>query len=364
MHIATLRQEFSLVDSHIFFNTPATGIIPQTVYHKRKQFLEDYVNDPDTIMKKEDDYIDDCKQKISEIYRADIDEIALVPNYSIGMNFILDAIPADANILIMETDYPSVNLPVKSRFKNIFALSLSADIEEKIEKSIQEHQIDYVVCSLVQYINGIKLEEEKLAAIKQRQPDVKFIVDATQCLGTEKFDFSKSPIDAIGTSGYKWLNAGLGNGFYLIKKSLQHKLKTKSIGSNSQLFKPDGPFTSTGFMEPGHLDIIAFYTLKEALAFHYEHIGIDFIEEQNKQLSHKMKEGLSELGYLDDCVVKRKEHSTIFSLQANEQLFDYLQSKKVKCAIRGGQIRIGLHYFNTEKEIDDFLEILEDFKHN
>ena len=270
MHLDTLRQEFSLTQDHIFFNTPATGIIPQTVYEKRKQFLTDYVTDPDTMMKNEDEHIDDCKQKISEIYHADMDEIGLVPNYSIGMNFILDAIPTDANILILETDYPSVNLPVKARFNNIFALSISADIEEKIEKSIQEHRIDYVVCSLVQYMDGLKIDQEKLADIKSRQPDVKFIVDATQYVGTERFDFSKSPIDAIGTSGYKWLNAGLGNGFYLVKKSLQEKLKTKSIGSNSQAYKPDGPFTPTGFLEPGHLDLIAFYTLKEALEFHYE----------------------------------------------------------------------------------------------
>ena len=361
MHLDSLRREFSLTQDHIFFNTPATGIIPQTVYKKRKQFLTHYVADPDTMMKNEDELINECKQKISEIYHADRDEIGLVPNYSIGMNFLLDAIPTDAHILILDADYPSVNLPVRARFENVFAISISADIEESIEKSIQEHQIDFVVCSLVQYMDGLKLDQQKLAAIKSRYPNLKFIIDATQYLGTEMFDFRKSPIDALGTSGYKWLNAGLGNGFFLIKKELVDQLETKSIGSNSQAYKPDGPFTPTGFLEPGHLDLIAFYTLKEALAFHYDDVGIKWIEKQNRELSKKMKIGLTDLGYLEDHVIQRKTHSTIFSLNADEGLFDHLQSKNIKCAMRGGKIRIGLNYFNTEQEIDDFLSIVEAF---
>ena len=60
-----------------------------------------------------------------------------------------------------------------------------------------------------------------------------------------------------------------------------------------------------------------------------------------------MKKGLTDLGYLEDNVIHRKTHSTIFSLKADEGLFDHLQSKNIKCAMRGGKIRIGLNYFNT-----------------
>jgi selenocysteine lyase/cysteine desulfurase len=310
------------------------------------------------MMQNEDDHILNCKKRISEIYNADINEIGLVPNYSIGMNFLLDAIPKNANVLLIDSDYPSVNLPVRSKLKNIYEVYLSVDIEDKIEEKIKSHQIDYVICSLVQYLNGVKLNQDSIAEIKKNHQHVRFIIDATQYMGTERFDLAKSPIDAIGASGYKWLNAGLGNGFFLIKKEFREQLETKSIGSNSQAYKPDGPFTPTGFMEPGHLDLIAFYTLQEALKFHYDNVSIDVIENQIIKLNQKLKRGLAELGFLEDIVIQREVISPIFSLDADKNLFHFLQNNKVKCSMRGGKIRIGVNYFNTQQEIDNFLSLL------
>jgi selenocysteine lyase/cysteine desulfurase len=310
------------------------------------------------MMQNEDDHILNCKKRINEIYNADIDEIGLVPNYSIGMNFLLDAIPKNANVLLIDTDYPSVNLPVRSKLNNIYEVYLSVDIEDKIEEKIKSHQIDYVICSLVQYLNGVKLNQNSIAEIKKNHQNLRFIIDATQYMGTERFDFAKSSIDAIGTSGYKWLNAGLGNGFFLIKKDFREQLYTSSIGSNSQAYKPDGPFTPTGFLEPGHLDLIAFHTLEEALKFHYKDIGIDLIEYQVNKLSQQLKDGLAERGLLEDMVIKRNVISPIYSINAGENLFHFLQKNKVKCAMRGGNIRIGVNYFNSIAEIDQFLSIL------
>jgi selenocysteine lyase/cysteine desulfurase len=82
------------------------------------------------------------------------------------------------------------------------------------------------------------------------------------------------------------------------------------------------------------------------------------ITAHNENLSAWAMKGFSELGLLNNDVLHRHQHSTIFNIIGNDLLFNHLMKANVVCSRRGNGIRISLHYYNTLEEIDSILEII------
>ena len=111
--------------------------------------------------------------------------------------------------------------------------------------------------------------------------------------------------------------------------------------------------------EPGHLSCLNFGSLKFSLDF-LSRIGKDKIEEHNKALAVKAKNEFTALGLLSSATSIRKEHSTIFNIKGDANLFQHLAENDVICAERGGGIRMGFHFYNTENDIDAIVRILKE----
>ena len=67
------------------------------------------------------------------------------------------------------------------------------------------------------------------------------------------------------------------------------------------------------------------------------------------------------MNLLEESVIKRKAHSSIFNIKGGEKLFQYLKSKNIIVSQRGEGIRVSFHYFNTEKELDFLIKELKKF---
>lgn len=62
---------------------------------------------------------------------------------------------------------------------------------------------------------------------------------------------------------------------------------------------------------------------------------------------------------LQESVVKRNLHSSIFNIKGNDFLYRRLRSKNIICIQRGEGIRVGFHFFNTEKDLKRILTVLD-----
>ena len=92
------------------------------------------------------------------------------------------------------------------------------NIENLILRGVIKHKPNVLVVSIVQYIDGLKLNLDFIKKLKQQFSDLIIIGDATQYLGSEKFSFTDSGFDIVISSGYKWLFSGYGNAIMLFKK--------------------------------------------------------------------------------------------------------------------------------------------------
>lgn len=353
------RKEFPASSKYTYLNTASCGLISNQLVSWRHEHDLKLLKDGSVFRDTHKAHIRQIRQHVASFFSTTEDTVALVPNFSFGMNAILDGIEKDKKILLLDGDYPSINWPVEKRGFELCFASLEGNLEMNIEKAIAEHRPDVFAFSIVQYISGIQIDFNFLNRLKAYHPDLLLIGDATQFFGTTDFNFLENPIDVIGASGYKWLVSGYGNGLFLIKPEAQQRIVPKTIGFNSAdaMFSKKNEIEFVGFLEPGHQDTLNYGSLGESVAF-LKRIGMPKIEKHLNQLKNVAKTQFSEMGLLDETIVDRQEHSTIFNLQSDAATFQKLKEANIISSLRGKGIRVSFHFYNTLDDLDKLVSVL------
>jgi selenocysteine lyase/cysteine desulfurase len=113
-----------------------------------------------------------------------------------------------------------------------------------------------------------------------------------------------------------------------------------------------------GRLEPGHQDTLNYGSLGESVAF-LEKIGMDKIESYLSTIIQKAKEEFSKRDLLDESVVHRQRHSTIFNLKGDKELFEKLKAQNIICSLRGKGIRVSFHFYNTLNDLEKLLNVID-----
>ncbi len=355
-----IAAHFPVLENQIYVNTPVFGSIPEGLYKWRQEHDHDFLLHASGMRTRTLETISNTRTAVSHYFGCKRDNVALVPNFSTALNILLEGMDNKQKVLLLENDYPSVDWPFMKRGFPISYVKIDAVLEANILNAVKNEKISILVLSVVQWQNGIKIDLGFLKQLKIDYPDLIIIGDGTQFLGTTNFNFESSAFDVIGASAYKWLLAGYGCGFMLFKDTVQQQCELKTIGFNAAnaIHDKRDVIRFARRFEPGHLACTTFGSLGYSLSY-LAGIGKDKIEAQNQKLSEKFKIEFSELGLLQDAVVARKNHSTIFNIKGDTTLFNHLIKNNVVCAQRGDGIRMGFHFYNTEAEIDAIVAILK-----
>ncbi len=354
-----IRKHFPALSSCIYLNTASNGIVPKPVIEWRRQHDMDLMNHASVFRDKHKTHIEQIRKTVADFFSASVLETALIPNFSFGINMVLEGLPEGQKVLLLKNDYPSVNWPVETRDFNVCYAEIDEHLEKNIEEAVAKHRPEIFVFSMVQWLSGIKINFEFLKQLKSQYPDLLIIADGTQYLGTEDFNFTNSGIDVMGASTYKWLTAGYGNGFLMIKTAARKRIFPKTIGFNSaERFESEA--TDTAYMkhfEPGHQDTLNYGSLEQSIFF-VESIGKERLYENIKSISSKAKLRFGEMGILKNDTLLRENHSSIFNLKGDKIMFDKLKENNIIASLRGGGIRVSFHYYNSEDDLDKLVEVL------
>jgi selenocysteine lyase/cysteine desulfurase len=355
-----LRKKFPVLNQCIYANTASAGLLSEDLMEWRQGHDLDFLIGGSEMKAKSFAHMPIIKKTIGKFFHCKPENVALVPNFSLGLNLLLEGLSTDKKVLLLQNDYPSVNWPFETRnFKREY-VDIDAHMEENIHAKVKTGDIDVLALSVVQWVNGVKVNLDFIKKLKKDFPNLLIIGDGTQFCGTEPFNFEKSGFDIMGASAYKWLLGGYGNGFYLVKDAVMDQFKLKGIGNgsvdNDQTKRNSIPFCK--YLEPGHLDSFNFGSLEFALNF-LDEIGQEDIQAHLQKLSNKAKTALSELGLLDQNILDREQHSTIFNIKGGEKLFNKLTEENVIASPRGGGVRLSFHFYNTVEEIDVITTLLK-----
>ncbi len=338
-----------------------------------KKSFDDYMysRKKGVIAKKDyDDRVQIVKSILSTMLSATPDDIALVGNASQGINLIASAInlSSDENIVIEDTEYPSVVLPWlrfgKSRLKianNSGRWGSYNSIASQVDTKTK------VICiSHVNFYSGYRHDLVELRRLAD-SVGAKLLIDASQSLGVVEVDSSLA--DFVFSSTHKWLLGPHGVGVVAWNRNRFPQLSLPDIGWHSV---SDFDFPITGNYQPrntarifelGCLPYLCIYFLSESLMYLSQY-STSRIESHVLELGHLLISGLKKLG----IEVLTPENSNFragnicFVSNSDTFLQQQLSARNIDIVSGYNRIRASIHIYNDAEDIYSLLSALEDIQ--
>ena len=62
---------------------------------------------------------------------------------------------------------------------------------------------------------------------------------------------------------------------------------------------------------------------------------------------------------MNEATLSRKSHSSILIMQVGDEAYEKLLENKVRCIKRGSGVRLSVHFYNTQKDVEQLFVILD-----
>lgn len=304
------------------------------------------------------------RETLAEFMDAPVSNVAFIPNFSYALTALVHSMTGKERVLLYNNDYPSVLDAFRLNGFNItwidnedgFHISL-----DKLKETLLSKKIDLLVISHVQWLSGFKIDIYDLSVFC-RQHNILFIVDATQSLGAVKISARELDADAIIASNYKWMNAGFGSGVMYLADRWLEKYTPRIGGMNSYTMHGDRMFyePSVRSFEPGHLNMPGLLLLDGAMREKLTK-GLEKIEAHNRKLTNDLLESMVPTRVKLIGPADTVNRTSIVIIKDENRLGQFLTDNKIVVTHRAGNLRISMHFYNTEADVNRFIACLQQF---
>jgi selenocysteine lyase/cysteine desulfurase len=219
--------------------------------------------------------------------------------------------------------------------------------------------------SYVQYSNGFRSDIEELASIKGRHA---LVINASQAAGVFQIDVKRMKIDALCTTGHKWMLSGYGSGFVYISRELQAASQPRTIGwlsvkdpyalQNDEVHLRHDVSARSETGCPHFAGIFAMGASVEMM----QTIGPGNIEARALELNQRLTTRLDEVGWRVLSPLGDERYRSAETLVAAEnpaQLVSKLAERRVFVTEKPQGFRVATDFFNNEDDIERLVEALK-----
>ncbi len=228
--------------------------------------------------------------------------------------------------------------------------------------------VKIVALSWVQFQTGAVMDLKEIGE-KAHSVGAYLVVDGIQGLGQLPFSLRDLPVDFVAGGSHKWMCGALGQGFLAGKKEFLDLLTPTIIGCGT--FNRFGNFadpsavmeSSARKFEPGGFAFMPLFALDSAVQL-LSKVGMEEIASEIFQLSCILRRGLVTLeAYGLKLISSIDQRSGITSfkvpLEVEVKLLQACRDSNIAIAKRGDFIRVAIHAFCDEEEIERFLGVLQ-----
>ena len=362
-----VRSQFNIVDGLAFMNNGTQGPMPRVVLEKNERILREIAEDPTDNYRRDD--INAVREKVAPFVGADPSEIALTRSTTEGMNIFahgLDWREGD-EVLMNSHEHgggrgPYLSLMERKGIRiNVIDLPSPPESTDQIVNLYEQaitSRTRAIMVSHITYVTGLVTPIKMLSEMAHRH-GVLVSVDGAHPLGMIDLNFHEMGCDHYSAAGQKWLLAGGGTGVCYVKGDIQDQVWPLMGGP------PREGATATRYESVGQHNIPSVLGMGDAVDLQ-ETIGKRNIEERDRQLSNRLREGLNEIPGVHLWTSSDRGLSaglTLFSVHdipmqnVVTALFDEF---RVHIRTMGtgnlNGVRASTHFYNMPHEVDRLLE--------
>lgn len=367
-----LREQFPITRNYNFQNHAAVAPLSRRAADAGRDYFnqsEQYAYVHQGFFRR----VEQARALAAQLIHAEPDEIAFVKNTSEGLSFVANGLSwtSGDNVVLSNVEFAANIYPWQALQARGVQLRMVMEQDGRIPLEAVMSAINsrtrVVAVSSVQYASGYRTDLATLGEYCQSK-GVFLCVDAIQSLGALPLDVKAMNIDFLSADGHKWLCGPEGAGIFYVRRELQGYLRPTTIGWLSMKNAFDfGKYQfefqdSAARYESGSYNLPGIFALGAAMELILE-IGVESIARRLMRLTDRMVEGLKGKGYRIVSSRASTEASAIvaFVSDANNpvKVQQHLQDEhRIVIAARCGRLRASPHFYNTEREIDQLVEVL------
>lgn len=369
-----MNSQFPHAENLIYLNHAAVGPWPQRTYDAVERFARENLvqgarNYPQWLQTE-----NELRERLRWLINAKSTEgIALLKNTSEALSVIaygLDWQPGD-NVVLASQEFPSNRIVWESLSRlgvEVRVVDLPGfENPESALIAATNQRTRLLTSSSVHYASGLKMNLEHLGRHCAKN-GILFCVDAIQSLGAFPFDVEAVEADFVVADGHKWMLGPEGLALFYCRPALLGSLKLHQYGWH--MIERAGDYDRSDWQpaadarrfECGSPNMLGVHALHASVGL-LQDIGIVKISENIvKNISYLIEIS----GEINRAVIQSPINSHrragIFNIKLdgldNKALYRELTRCNVICAYRGG-IRFSPHYYSTEAQLRQALEILK-----
>jgi selenocysteine lyase/cysteine desulfurase len=370
MTLDSVRQLFPVVKHRVYFNHAGTGPLPVTVQRAMIGFIRQAVNEGEVAYHEAEKVVAETRGLAARIFGVKPDEVAFVKNTSSGIIIAIGSIPweDDDNLIMMKDAFPANSYPyqlllphVEKRFVSAAELAAGPEcIFRLVDKNTRAVAIDWV-----HFLSGARFDIGTIGDFCQKN-NIFFIVDAIQGLGVANEDFSRIGADFVVAGGGKWLLAPQGIGLLYVNLKKLPRLRPYNLGWLSahweefnHCFTPRPIKKNASRFEEGTKNYIGIYGMGAALKLILG-FGLEKVAARVRELTRQLRTGLVAAGFEIMTPEPDEQRAGIITCRKPDwdmtAVHQQLNAAGFSCALRENWLRISPHFYNTEQEVERFIQ--------
>lgn len=271
----------------------------------------------------------------------------LFQSFTAGLTRLAPLLKHRGKVVLFEGDYPTLHGPFTWNGFGTVMVRPAADGSiplDALEEVLRREKPGLVAISHVQWLTGSMVHLKAFGELC-RKYGAWSVVDITQSWCLVPIDLRHLSIDIIGSSGYKWPLAGFGNGFFHLAE-----------GVREELHREHG-FSVVQALGEGHMDPVALVRLSHALQ-RSNSWGVETAFGRVKELCDRAVVKIQSAGIRVLHGTDAGHRAGILILEGDKVRQQYLEQHGCPTQLRGAGLRIGIHFYNNEADVDRFVEVL------